>query len=439
MSEQTLPRMLSPTAIPRASLGENLRFNALVILPMVLQGLYRRSRFWSGLVSRWHPDPLALRFCRRLRARHGDYIQLRLLTRPCVLVLDPAGIRRVLDNSPALYAEPASKRRGMGHFQPGAVTISRGAAWAERRRFNEAVLAAVDDAVPAIVEDEVARLLARHPGRLDWDAFAGLFEAIGLQIVLGPGARDLKLADQLTAMMGEANRGKRRQSRHFAPFYARLGNALRYPLAGGLAMRASRTPATRQTRVQNQIPHWLFALKDTLAENTVRALASILAHPAVLARVREALADADLATPAGLERLPLLRGCIQEAMRLWPTTPMLAREAVVADVLGPGMIPAGMQIAILNGFNHRDDTAVANAQGFEPTRWGDDTEPDYRFNHLSNGAQSCPGKRLALVVATAVLGRLLLAGDYRLVAPQLAGNQPLPESLDVFRVVVARV
>lgn len=155
-------------------------------------------------------------------------------------------------------------------------------------------------------------------------------------MVLGPGARDLLLADQLSALMREANLGGRRDSRHFAPFYGRLRNALRHPLPGSLVWRASGTPGDPLTRVENQIPYWLFALKDTLAENGVRALALILAHPAVRTRVGEELTGADLASIAGLERLPLLRGAVEEAMRLWPTTPMLAREALVADLLGPG-------------------------------------------------------------------------------------------------------
>jgi len=36
---------------------------------------------------------------------------------------------------------PSSNGPGCPHFQPDAVTISRGDEWRERRRFNESVLA----------------------------------------------------------------------------------------------------------------------------------------------------------------------------------------------------------------------------------------------------------------------------------------------------------
>ena len=80
---------------------------------------------------------------------------------------------------------------------------------------------------------------------------------------------------------------------------------------------------------------------ETLGANTVRALAAILAHPQAEARVFDELAGADLATPGGIVQLRYLEGCLQEAMRLWPTTPMLVREALTADTLDGVTVPAG--------------------------------------------------------------------------------------------------
>ena len=67
--------------------------------------------------------------------------------------------------------------------------------------------------------------------------------------------------------------------------------------------------------------HWMFAMWETLGANTVRALAAILAHPDVEGYVRGEMAMADPSTATGIVRLPYLEGCLQEAMRLWPTTP----------------------------------------------------------------------------------------------------------------------
>ena len=45
------------------------------------------------------------------------------------------------------------------------------------------------------------------------------------------------------------------------------------PVVNGIS-----TPATARTHVENQISHWMFAMWETLATNTVRALAAILAQ-----------------------------------------------------------------------------------------------------------------------------------------------------------------
>ena len=38
-------------------------------------------------------------------------------------------------------------------------------------------------------------------------------------------------------------------------------------------------PSDAQTKVEGQIPHWLFATHDTLAINALRCLALLASHP----------------------------------------------------------------------------------------------------------------------------------------------------------------
>ncbi len=58
-----------------------------------------------------------------------------------LLLLGREPIRRALEGSPDPFAaDPEPKKSGMSHFQPDALTISRGADWEDRRRFTDAVL-----------------------------------------------------------------------------------------------------------------------------------------------------------------------------------------------------------------------------------------------------------------------------------------------------------
>ena len=148
---------------PSLSFWDNLRYNVLHVLPYYTRGVTTRNRFWVAFWARVHPDPMGVRFFSALRKKYrSDYLYLLQIATKSLVVLDPDGIKRVLDHSPDIYAEPRLKHKTMSHFQPGAVTISRGKAWQERRRFNEAVLHSGETLHPyaghflAVIRREVA-------------------------------------------------------------------------------------------------------------------------------------------------------------------------------------------------------------------------------------------------------------------------------------------
>src|SRR5204862_7759606 len=140
--------------------------------------------------------------------------------------------------------------------------------------------------------------------------------------------------------------------------------------------------------------HWLFAMGDTLAINTLRTLVVIAAHPGALGRVR---AEGASGLGAGSE---YLAACLQEAMRLWPTTPMLAREAVRETEWRGEFVAKGTQLVIVNTYLHRDPDRHDFADRFAPEEWleGGSATCDWAFNQLSHGPQGCPGADLVELV-----------------------------------------
>ena len=103
-----------PREIPALSLRDDLLFNLGYAVPMAMQGTFTRNRRWVSFWSRVHPDPAAVRFVRRLRrsSSGGGILSLHLGPTKSLLVLDPDSVQHVLDNSPAVYAEPSPKRQG---------------------------------------------------------------------------------------------------------------------------------------------------------------------------------------------------------------------------------------------------------------------------------------------------------------------------------------
>ncbi|MEY2483635.1 MAG: hypothetical protein QOK24_2163 [Verrucomicrobiota bacterium] len=428
-------------AIPTVSARDSLAFNLGHILPYYLRGIFTKNKFWTSFWNKVHRDPLAVNFIRRLRRKYkSDYFYISLMRNKSLVVLDPAGIKEVLDHSPMPYAaDPKLKRDGMSHFQPNALTISRNPEWKERRQFTEAVLASSERIHPQAAEflsaiDQATECLIGNADQyLVWDDFDHLFKRITLEVIFGHEARDdAAMTDRLTSMMRESNRvfalGK---SKKFDAFYQRIRHYLESAEQGSLTARCKHAPSTAETKVENQVPHWMFAMMETLATNTMRTLALIVSYPRVEERVRQEIQKNGTQSPEGIDELSYLEGCVQEVMRLWPTTPMLTRQTVQESVLAGNTIPSGTQIVILNGFNHRDWETDPDIGNFRPEFWLD-KPVDYRFNHLSNGTQVCAGKNLALFIAKAVIASLLLRGRYRLRKPKLDPGEPLPFQYDDF-------
>src|SRR3954464_4631803 len=361
--------------LPDGSLTDSLRFVATGLLPALARGLFSPRPRAMKWLTRLNTDGRAIKVLDSIREKHGGE-GVRLLRGKMTVLWGERAIREVLDNSATAYASDAgAKKKGMSHFQPDALTLSRGDEWRDRRKFNEAVLKehSQEGRIRDVVSDEVSRM--RIDGELRWEHWEQLFDHITLRVIFGDSARnDQELTALLEKLMREANRiAGLKPSDDYHEFYGRLEKHLANPDPYSLIARIADAPQTDQTRVVQQIPHWMFAMRDTLGANVYRALA--------------------LCVSGGYTDLP---GVLSEAMRLWPTTPLIAREKV----------DDGSQVMILNVFNHRDPREPDTNQ-VRPDR-----EHSYRFNHLSNGTQDCPGGPLVMLIGAAVLERM--QSEYKL-------------------------
>jgi cytochrome P450 len=437
-------------ALPSASLLENVQLNETVIVPNAVQGLFRRRPARVSLATRLNVDGRGVRLMEGLRRRHAPGpLWVRVVSNRALLVLDVADVRRVLEGSPDPFApDPEAKRRGMGHFQPDALTLSRGELWRDRRRFTEAVLQTsqpvhgLGDRFVTISSEEAAAMLAEAggDGRLDYDSFHAAFRRIVRRIVLGDSAReDEQLSDLLAELMLEANGLPTERSERFGPFMERIRAYVARAEPGSLVALFDDAPSGPDTRVDGQVSHWLFALQDTLSANALRTLALLASHGEQRAELDAELAAADgdrqaLGSAAVVAGLSYLRGCLQETMRLWPTTPLLTRETLVDLTWNGAVVPVGTQILIFNTFHHRDRERLEFADRFAPEQWTrGDAGGDWSFNHFSHGPQGCPGTNLALLVGAAVVAEVMTQNRPRLLEPRLDPKRPLPHMLDVFR------
>jgi cytochrome P450 len=410
---------------PHASIVEGLRFTAQVAVPNVIQGLFRRRRIATAAADKTGADGFAVGFMAGLKRSYGEGpLWIRVAKDEALLLLGPDAIRHALEGSPDPFAaDPEPKKSAMEHFQPDALTISRNPEWEDRRKFTEAVLDTAKpkhrlaDRIDAVSVEEASKL----PNELDWDRWNGAVRRVTRRLILGDSAADdHELSEMLGELMDKANPPGGGDDDLLGRYTEKLERYVSAAEAGSLVGLFADAPASEQTKPARQVTHWLFALGDTLAINALRCLALLAVHDQERARASE--------DPA------FMNACLHDAMRLWPTTPMLSRITVRESEWDGVTVPEGTQVLIVNTFNHRDQDALRDrADHFSPDEWlSGEAAEDWTFNHFSNGPQGCPGSGIALEVGRAMLGAIIRGREVKLLGPQLDPSKRLPYSLDYF-------
>ncbi|MEW6762237.1 MAG: cytochrome P450 [Pseudomonadota bacterium] len=428
------------TGLPRASVLDTLALGLEVFAPVVAQGVIIRRPPMVALAEKLDLDRRAVQRMQKLRDKYGrGPLMLPLPIRKQAVVLDPRHAQRVLDGSPDPFSPASTEKRGaLSHFEPKAVLLSEGAERSERRRFNEAAL---DTAHPMhrmaagflpLVEEEAARILeaARAQGRLDWDVWSQGWYRLIRRIVLGnSAAEDHELQALITRLRGAANwagfhpkmRGKRER------FLERIQMYLDRAEPGSLAGFMAQIPRNALTEPRQQVPQWLFAF-DAAVIASFRALALLDSYPEQLQRAREEIAERD-----GKPQLPFLRATVLEALRLWPTTPMVLRQSRAETQWEDGTMPAETGVLVHAPFFHRDDAHLPYADRFAPELWREDWEQgvkrDWPLIPFSDGPVICPGRHLVLMTSSNLLAALLEKYTLRLENRKLDPAH-LPGTLD---------
>jgi cytochrome P450 len=326
------------------------------------------------------------------------------------------------------------------------VLVSTGPVRERRRRFNEAVLETsrpvhhLGGRFAAVIETEVTGMLdqAAATGVLDWDAFARAWWRVVRRVVLGDAARDdEQITHTLARLRADANWGPLapRRRRRRAAFLERVRQYVERAEPGSLAAVVASTRADGAVDPLQQIPQWLFAF-DAAGMASFRTLALLDAHARVAARVRREIASPDGSGGGaeGSDGWPLLRACVLESLRLWPTTPAILRDATSDTAWREGTLLAGTGLVIFVPFLHRDERNLSAADAFSPDLWLGESPGEAVLMPFSLGPAQCPGRNLVLFTTSTLLARMLAAGEFpQQHARPLRDGAALPAALSPFR------
>jgi cytochrome P450 len=162
------------------------------------------------------------------------------------------------------------------------------------------------------------------------------------------------------------------------------------------------------------------------------ALAWALYHVALDSGLQaEVRAEADAAdVPArmeDLEPLPLVRGVLLEALRLYPQPPVLLREAIADHALGAYRLRAGDQLVLSIPALHRNPVHWPEPEVFRAGRHTElNADAMMQGHHLGfgGGPRSCIGRRFALLEGAVLMVELLRAFSLRPAVPDAAPVRP---------------
>jgi cytochrome P450 len=126
----------------------------------------------------------------------------------------------------------------------------------------------------------------------------------------------------------------------------------------------------------------------------------------------EAAAEAEAALGGGvdqadwLDRLPLLRGIVDESLRLYPPVVRLDRQAVAGDRLGDYEVSPGDIISVWPWLLHRHRKHWDDPDAFDAARFdAGNSAKRHRFQYIpfGGGPRMCVGARFAMTEALTIL------------------------------------
>lgn len=421
-----------------------------------------RGHWAFGNRQAFAADPLGfLQACARA---HGDVVRIAAQT---YLLAAPATIAAVLGDDGTLYAKSDPDPRARRAAFPASVMNSHGADWRHKRQTLQPAFRA--GLVRAYAMQAAAAAQALLQTRVHADraqdlrpTMTALCAQLGAGFLLGDAAhapallRMLPMVDailQQTRMPSAApawwpSAGKRRLRAARGVLDAALTQILNSPRPPStdsvLALLRCDAAQGHGDWCRDEAAAMLMSALEPMAAGLTWTLLLLAQHPQLAQAVAEeadALADLGTAADGGddvVERLPLARACVKEAMRLYPPAWMTARIAQRDTTLDGFAVPRGTQLIVSQWVVQRDPRHFGEPERFVPARWlAPDARAPARYTYFpfGGGPRSCIGSLLALVQMTVVVASVL-----RVRTPQLAADaRPTPFPALVLRPLDVRI
>ncbi|KAH7316925.1 cytochrome P450 CYP5280A1P [Stachybotrys elegans] len=169
---------------------------------------------------------------------------------------------------------------------------------------------------------------------------------------------------------------------------------------------------------------------DGPAISLINTIYYLVKHPESMRKLREELDEAlspeNVVAPwSKMKKLPYLRACIDESMRLSPpvATDLLRKTPSDRSYMVAGeLIPPDTNVSISAYTAHRDPEYFPDPEAWKPERWLMNGDEKLRnmlaiYNPFSAGGRACIGRHEATLMQVVCIGTLIYRYDFALPSP----------------------
>ncbi|WP_240705106.1 cytochrome P450 [Pacificoceanicola onchidii] len=192
---------------------------------------------------------------------------------------------------------------------------------------------------------------------------------------------------------------------------------------------AGEDPETKRkmnvAELRDNLLTFIVAGHETTALTLAWSLYLLAFDPKVQEQAREevlSVVSGGVATDEDLDRLPMIRHIVDEALRLYPPAGMISRTAMADDTLCGREIRKGDTVILPIYALHRNALLWDEPDAFRPSRWAAGKPDRYAYLPFGDGPRICIGASFAIQEAVIVLATLLANFRFK----SVKGRQPEP-------------
>jgi len=379
---------------------------------IVLRGILSPNCNWFHISDIVLQDGAGINLYNSFKTKYGDFAPSYMFGKEIYIVSNVTHIKTILLNSPNLFTVGDLKKKFFKSFMSKNVGVSSGCPWKQRRNINDIALSSDKLHVYAeyyntAVNEEISTWVTRT--ELDYTDFRNLGKNMVKKIVFN----STNINDDVFNIFGEANSISVFYNPNFYinpkiynKYLKTLTKYINDPNPQSL-IELSLGVTNNKEEVLHQIPHFIFPIVGIFAMTFPRLLLLLINHPndlKTLIREIYSINGNSMITYANIHKLPFLRKCILETLRL--NNPVITTFRTLTEDFtfdGGYDFKKGTQFLILNNAVLREKEFYKEPNKFIPSRWTPEMEESFYAISFNQGPQKCPGKELSIYLLQSVM------------------------------------